>query len=66
MSSKTVLIRINRELKETLNKRFPNIPTAELMQVMYNTSALRLEGVLKEKDVKNKVGQFLYGKRWQK
>ena len=65
IKNKTVQVRINKELRDTLHKRFPDVSTADIIQMMYNTSALRLEGVLKEKNVKNKMGKFIFGKQWK-
>ena len=55
--------RIHKSLANTLKRRFPAVPQAALLEMMYKTSAIRLEGVLKEKDATNKVGKFLYGKK---
>ena len=55
----------DKELKDTLDQRFPGIPSAEIMQVMYNTSAIRFEVSLKKKDLSNKMGKFIYGNKWK-
>lgn len=45
--------------------QFPGIKSADFLRMMYNTSLLKTEGMLKEKDFKNKLGRFLYGNLWK-
>lgn len=46
-SKGTALVRINKNLKKELESNFPDVRMADLMNVMYRTSALRLENVLR-------------------
>jgi len=62
---KTKHVRVDTELLDEWRKRFPGVPFSSLVRISYHTSALKIEGILKEKDVKNKLGRFLYGKSWK-
>lgn len=44
----TVNIRIRKSLRDELKLRFPETRDADLIQVMWSTSALRLEGGIRK------------------
>ena len=46
----TELVRMNKKLKEELQVNFPEVPMPALIDVMYKTSAIRPENVLRRID----------------
>lgn len=46
---RTTRIRVYKSMVDDLKLYFPEVRTADLMQVMYNTSALKLEAYLRAK-----------------
>ena len=47
-SKRTTLVRINKDLKEELIVSFPKTPMPELLDIMYRTSGIRVENVLRK------------------
>lgn len=65
--TKTDLMRVRRETKRKLRKALPGLSDADRIDLTFNTSAVRMEGILKDKDFANKLGTFIYGKKvWKK
>jgi len=62
---KTRHVRVDKELIDEWKVRFPGVPYSSIVRLSYQTSALKIEGFLKQKDVKNKLGRFLYGNAWK-
>jgi len=50
---RTTLVRFPVDIKKDLENKFPHNEMPQLIRVMYNTSALKLEGILRDKK-KNK------------
>lgn len=48
-SKKTTKIRIYKSMDAELKLKFPGVHSADLLSIMYNTSALKLEGLLRRK-----------------
>jgi len=44
---------------------YPNKSDNERLKLIYNTSAVKLDNVLREKDFLNNMGKFIYGKAWK-
>ena len=51
---RTVLVRFPSDIKLDLETNFPRNKLPELIRVMYNTSALKLESLLRNKRKENK------------
>lgn len=52
---------------QDLRMQYPKTKDADLIRMTYNTSLLKVETNLGKKDVKNKLGNFIYGKNiWKK
>jgi len=60
---KTTHVRINKKFAQELRTRFPDVPIGTTLKLGYDTSLLKLDDRLKEKDFKNKMGGFIYGKK---
>lgn len=66
MKNKTTHVRIDKDFEKELKLKFPNIPIGHTLRLSYDTSLLKLEGKLQEKQFKKKIGGFLYGKKnWE-
>lgn len=65
---KTKLVRIKESTLRKTRKALPNIKTdADRFDLMFRTSAIRVEGKLKEKDFMDNMGSFIYGKKiWKR
>ena len=46
-SKKTTKIRIYKDMALDLKMKFPEVRSADLLRIMYNTSAIKIEGVLR-------------------
>ena len=44
---KTTRVRIYKDMDMELKAKFPEVRSADLFRIMYNTSAIKLEGVLR-------------------
>ena len=63
----TELVRMKKKTKQELTQQFPGIKMPDLIDIMYNSSALKVEALLKQSDFANNLGEFVYGKRlWKK
>ena len=47
-SKKTTKIRIYKTMDQELKLKFPGIHSADLLAVIYNTSAVKIEGLLRK------------------
>lgn len=64
---KVTHMRVYKDTLEEINLNFPEVKQADVFDIAYKTSALKLEKRLKEIDFKNNIGHFLYGKKkWEK
>lgn len=52
--TRTTQVRIYSDLNKELRVKFPRVRSADLIQMMYNTSLLRLEAGLRDKKKKNR------------
>ncbi len=62
---KTTLVRVDRDLLSEWKLRFPGVPYSNIIKMSYNTSALKLDGILREKNFKDKLGKAIYGNIWK-
>lgn len=65
---KTKLVRIRESTLKKSRAALPSVKTdADRFDLIFNTSAVRVEGKLKEKDFLNNLGGFVFGKtNWKK
>lgn len=52
--SKTVHVRIYKDTRDELMMKFPKTAMCDLVDIAYNSSALKLESFLRKKNVKEK------------
>ena len=52
--NKETHVRINKRLRDELKLKFPHNKMSELIQVMYDTSLLKIEGKLRKRRKKKK------------
>lgn len=57
-TKKTKLVRVSKKLDDELNLKFPGVRKSDLFDIMYNTSALKLESWLRNGKKKKKNGLF--------
>lgn len=46
-TEKTIKVRIYKSMKEELTEKFPGVCSADLLRICYQTSALKIEGMLR-------------------
>lgn len=64
---KTAKIRADPKTWNNVRELLPDYTDRDRIKILYNTSALRIEKALVEMDFKDKLGEFLYGKKiWKK
>lgn len=47
-SKKTTKVRIYKSMDQELKIKFPGVHSADLLAIIYNTSAVKLEGLLRK------------------
>ena len=52
--TRTTHVRIYKDMDDELKRYFPGVRSADLLKTMYNTSAVKIERVLREISTKKK------------
>lgn len=59
----TKLVRVDKGVWNRVEQILPLESNPARSRLLYNTSLIKLEGKLKDKDFKDNLGRFLYGKK---